>query len=73
MPARRCSIGCESWPDNPIFTLCLHCREATDRVADIEPTIEFEEARSLVLHDLFERFYVRHCAQQGIAGDGPLT
>lgn len=72
MPARRCSIGCESWPDDAIFTTCVHCGEQTRRVNNIEPTIDREEAKSLKLHELFEKFYERRCHVVGIPSDGPL-
>lgn len=72
MSARRCSIGCESWPDDPIFTTCSHCGEPTDRVSNAEPTMSFEEARSMKLHELFDQFYERRCATLGIPAEGPL-
>lgn len=72
MPARRCDIGCESWPDDPIFTTCTYCGEPTTRVRNINPKISFEEARSIKLHELFERFYERRCKRLGIEADGPL-
>ena len=72
MPARRCSIGCMSWPDDPIFTTCTYCGEHTQRVRNIKPTIEFEAARSIKLHELFEEFYERRCEKKGIPADGPL-
>jgi hypothetical protein len=71
MPSRRCAIGCESWPDDPIFTTCSVCGEPTTRI-DKEPTIGFDEARSIKLHDLFEQFYERRCDTLGIPADGPL-
>lgn len=72
MPARRCDIGCQSWPDEPIFTHCVHCGELTTRVRNIEPDIDRDEARSLKLHELFDKFYALVCAQRGIPADGPL-
>lgn len=73
MAARRCAIGCESWPDQPIFTICSHCGEQTRRIRNAEPTISFEEARSIKLHELFELYYERRCAVKGIPVEGPLV
>jgi hypothetical protein len=73
MPARRCAIGCQSWPDEPIFSSCTHCHEPTRRVNNIEPDIEREEAKLLKLHDLFDRYYERRCATLGIPSEGPLV
>lgn len=72
MPARRCAIGCESWPDEAIFTTCVHCGEQTRRVNGAEPTIDREDARILKLHELFEQFYAKRCVELGIPSDGPL-
>lgn len=73
MAARRCDIGCESWPDEPIFGTCSYCGEQTRRVANINPTITREEARNVKLHELFEQFYERRCEKLGIPADGPLV
>ena len=72
MPARRCDIGCESWPDDPIFTTCTYCGEQTRRVRNATPTVEFEEARSIKLHELFDLFYERRCEAKGIPSEGPM-
>jgi hypothetical protein len=72
MPARRCSIGCESWPDEPLFTTCIYCGERTGRVRNIEPTIDREEASRLILHALFDNFYKKRCLRMGIPPEGPL-
>lgn len=72
MPARRCAMGCESWPDEPIFGTCSVCGEQTQRVRNINPTVSREYARSMKLHELFEKFYARRCARLGIPAEGPL-
>ena len=73
MPARRCDIGCESWPDEMIFATCTYCGEKTTRYEKMEPTVSREKARSVKLHELFDKFYERRCEQLGIPADGPLT
>lgn len=73
MAARRCDMGCESWPDEPIFATCSHCGEPTRRISNGEPTITVEEAKVLKLYDLFDRFYERRCERLGIKADGPLS
>lgn len=72
MPARRCEIGCESWPDDDIFITCSVCGERTRRVGNISPTIPFEEARSIKLRELFDEYYARRCERMGIPAEGPL-
>lgn len=35
--------------------------------------LDEDEARSLLLHLEFEKFYERYCEQRGIPADGPLS
>jgi hypothetical protein len=72
MAGRRCSIGCQNWPDEMIFRHCAICGELTTRINNIEPDLEREEAISLLKEHLFERYYERWCAQRGVPVDGPL-
>ena len=72
MAARRCSIGCESWPNEPIFNVCAVCGEVTRLVTNDEPSMEYDEAVNMKLHYLFDRYYERVCAERGIPVDGPL-
>jgi hypothetical protein len=72
MAARRCPIGCESWPNEPIFNVCATCGEATRYISNAEPTLSREEAVSRKLHFLFDRYYERICDKRGIPVDGPL-
>lgn len=72
MPARRCSIGCESWPDEDLFIRCTICGEATTRISNAQPTIDREAAVSAKLHELFDAFYERRCDKLGIPAEGPL-
>lgn len=72
MPGRRCSMGCETWPDDPLFTTCSICGEKTRRVGNGQPTVSFEDARLAKLHELFEEFYARRCEKLGIPAEGPL-
>ena len=69
---RRCAIGCESWPDDNLFSTCTHCGEPTRRLKAV-PTISFDEARKVKLYELFERFYERRCEKLGVPSDGPLS
>jgi hypothetical protein len=55
-----------------IFGTCLECGGPTERVKNAEPDYEFNEARNLLLHSLFEQYYERHCADRGVPVDGPL-
>ena len=70
-PARRCSMGCETFPDDVAFRHCPICGELTDRISNGIP-IEQEEAERLVLHALFEEFYEKWCLERGQPFDGPL-
>lgn len=66
-------MGCESWPNKPIFNTCAVCGEVTRVVQNAEPSLTLEEAKSAKLHQLFEEFYERRCVQKGIPAEGPLT
>lgn len=68
---RRCDIGCETWPDQPIFAKCPECGEKTGRFRNLEP-MDVDEAHSIVRHKAFEHYYERRCAQRGVTVDGPL-
>lgn len=60
MPARRCSIGCESWPDHEDFKVCIVCGEPTRRVGNIKPTVDDEEAKRLLSEARFEAWCVEN-------------
>lgn len=68
---RRCDMGCESWPDEMIYQKCPLCGEATTRFANLQPK-DPEDARSVLRHQAFERFYEEHCRKRGIPVEGPL-
>lgn len=68
---RRCDLGCETWPDEPLYAKCLECGEPTTRYRNVHP-IDHEEAQSRLLHQQFEMYYERYCAQRGVPADGPL-
>lgn len=72
MPARRCSIGCESWPDEDLFATCSHCGGETQRINNISPTVDRAAAVSFKLHSLFDDWYERRCQELGIPSHGPL-
>lgn len=72
MSARRCAIGCETWPDEMIFSRCSYCGEPTRRIGNLEPTVDREEATRVKLYELFDEFYERRCASLGIPSEGPL-
>lgn len=48
------------------------CGEPTHYVYNDEPSMTLEEAKLAKLHQLFEEFYERRCAQLGIPSEGPL-
>lgn len=68
---RRCSIGCESWPDEPIFAKCPICGETTRRYRGLKP-LSNAEAQSVLLNAEFETYYARYCAKRGQPAEGPL-
>lgn len=68
---RRCSIGCETWPDQVIYSCCPTCGEETKRYKNVTPLSE-EEAQSILSHIEFERYYAKRCVRLGIPVDGPL-
>lgn len=68
---RRCDIGCESWPDEPIYQKCPICGGQTTRYSNLEPVSQ-EEGRSAIRAAAFERFYEHHCRERGQTVDGPL-
>lgn len=72
MPARRCSLACESWPNNPLFNTCPTCGEGTSLFFGAEPSITLEEAKRARLYALFEEYYARRCGDLGIPSEGPL-
>lgn len=79
---RRCSIGCESWPDEGIYAKCPRCGETTTRYSGLEP-LSHAEAKEIRLAEQakdaidprvarFEAFYATRCRELGIPIDGPL-
>lgn len=68
---RRCAIGCQSWPDEIIYKKCPECGEATTRCNGVIP-MDSEEARSVLRHKAFDRFYEVWCSQRDQPVDGPL-
>lgn len=70
---RRCAIGCETWPDEPLYSKCCVCGEDTRKVRGNSVTpLDPDEAESKKLHYEFERYYERRCQRRGIPSDGPL-
>lgn len=69
---RRCAIGCETWPDEPLYSKCPTCGESTRRVRGVQP-LPKDEAQSLLLHANFETYYERYCMKRGQTVDGPLA
>jgi hypothetical protein len=72
MPARRCAIACESWPNSPMYATCPLCGESTKTFYTADPSVTPEEARSIVLHGLFDTYYEEHCRKLGIPVEGPI-
>ncbi len=70
-PGRRCDLGCESWPDELIYQKCPVCGEPTARYTNLNP-VDPDEARSVIRHKAFERFYEVHCQKKGQPVEGPL-
>lgn len=68
---RRCALGCESWPDEPIYSTCPACGEPTTRATNLTP-LEPEAAQHFLLQAQFEEYYARRCALRGIPTDGPI-
>lgn len=72
--ARRCALGCETWPDELLYKKCPVCGEETGRFsnADGYEIVDEETALSLKAHAEFEEFYERRCRDRGVPTDGPL-
>ena len=69
--ARRCELGCESWPNLSAFETCPACGEATTLYREMEPLGIIEAQR--LKNDLeFETYYSDRCDKRGIPTDGPL-
>ena len=68
---RRCSIGCETWPDEAVYARCPVCGEETTRYKRVTP-LDADEARSILLHAEFEKYYEKRCKSLGIPVEGPL-
>ena len=68
---RRCDLGCESWPDEALYTRCPRCGNPTERFTNLSP-LDSDEAASILSHIEFDRYYERRCARLGIPVNGPL-
>lgn len=68
---RRCTMGCESWPDSNDYQRCPICLEETVRYANLFP-LPADEARSMVNHMTFDVYYHERCEKIGLPPDGPL-
>lgn len=51
-------MGCESWPDEALYTRCPRCGEPTTRHTNLYP-LDSEEAASILSHIEFEKYYER--------------
>lgn len=69
---RRCSLGCESWPDSDKYAVCVACGEETVRHRNLQP-LDPDEAHSLKSDLEFEDYYQRRCEERNIATEGPFT
>lgn len=69
--ARRCDIGCETWPDDDDYDICPICGEETSRFSNGRP-LDPDEARSIRLQVEFEGYYVDYCENLGQPSDGGL-
>lgn len=68
---RRCSMGCESWPDEALYARCPICGEKTRRGPNGNPLSTEDAVRKLSFIE-FETYYARYCALRGQPVDGPL-
>lgn len=68
---RRCELGCYTWPDKQLYARCAICGEPTERYSNLDPVDE-EEAKSILLHLEFEKYYEKRCRERKIPVDGPL-
>jgi hypothetical protein len=68
---RRCSLGCESWPDDDKYNSCEVCGEKTKRYRNLSPLDE-DEANSRVQNIRFDAYYEKRCAERGIPVSGPF-
>lgn len=50
---RRCSMGCETWPDDEVYRVCPECGQDTKRYRGVTVSIEEPQAS----HRRFEAFY----------------
>lgn len=60
---RRCALGCESWPDQALYSTCPLCGEKTRRSHGLKP-LSVDDANSILLHIQFERYYERRCRER---------
>ena len=68
---RRCDIGCESWPDKPLFSKCPICGLPTECFDNLEP-LDMDEALRIKARAEFDLYYARRCEKLGIPVEGPL-
>lgn len=69
--ARRCDVGCETWPDDSDFKRCPVCGEKTDRFSNGRP-LDMDEAQAIKRAREFEHFYARWCKDQDQPVEGDL-
>lgn len=84
---RRCETGCETWPDQNIFSTCPICNGATTRYRDMDP-LDVDEAMKILAdakneraarfesdrkRRKFEVYYADRCARIGVPVEGPLS
>lgn len=55
--ARRCDLGCETWPDEPVYKKCAVCGESTKRFSNARESeiLTASEAARLMFEDYYER------------------
>lgn len=68
---RRCSLGCQDWPDTLDFKVCLRCGEHTTRHSGLSP-LPLDEAERLLRRAQFNAFYAKRCERLRIPVAGPL-
>lgn len=66
-------MGCATYPDELIYSMCPICGEQTDRFSNAgSDMLSKEEAELLLLKSEFEKYYERRCVRRGIPVDGDL-
>lgn len=61
-------MGCETWPDDSEFSICVVCNQPTQRIRGVTP-LPYDDAMSAQRHAEFENYY----ANEHVPVITPLT